>query len=147
MSEQRKYAQYVTIWREFRRFIARGNVIDLAVGLIMGTAFGAIVNSLVNDIIMPPIGLILGGVNFSDLFLALDGQTYASLAAAQGAGAPVIAWGKFLQTVINFLIISAAVFFLVRAVNKIYRQPPPPPDEPPAEVKLLTEIRDLLKKQ
>lgn len=147
MPEQRKGAQYVTIWREFRQFIARGNVIDLAVGLIMGTAFGAIVNSLVNDIIMPPIGLILGGVNFSDLFLALDGQTYASLAAAQGTGAPVIAWGKFLQTVINFLVISAAVFFLVRAVNKLYKQPPPPPAEPPAEVKLLTEIRDLLKKQ
>ncbi len=135
------------MWKEFREFIARGNVVDLAVGLIMGAAFGAVVNSLVNDIVMPPIGLILGGVNFSDLFVALDGRQYASLAAAQESGAPVIAWGQFLQTVINFLVIAVAVFFLVRAVNKIYKQPAPSPAEPPAEVKLLTEIRDLLKKQ
>lgn len=135
------------MWKEFREFIARGNVVDLAVGLIMGAAFGAIVNSLVNDVVMPPIGLILGRVSFSDLFITLDGRQYASLAAAREAGAPVIAWGQFLQTVINFLVIAVAMFFLVRAVNKIYKRPSPPPAEPPAEVKLLTEIRDLLKKQ
>lgn len=135
------------MWKEFREFIARGNVVDLAVGLIMGAAFGAIVNSLVNDIVMPPIGLLLGGVNFSDLFIVLDGRQYVSLVAAQESGAPVIAWGQFLQTVINFLVIAVAMFFLVRAVNKLYKQPAPPPAEPPAEIKLLTEIRDLLKKE
>lgn len=135
------------MWKEFREFIARGNVVDLAVGLIMGAAFGAIVNSLVNDIVMPPIGLILGSVSFSDLFIALDGWQYASLTAARAAGAPVIAWGQFLQTVINFLVISVAAFFLVRAVNKLYKRPASPLAAPPAEIKLLTEIRDLLKKQ
>ncbi len=138
------------MWQEFRAFIARGNVVDLAVGLIMGAAFGAIVNSLVNDVVMPPIGLILGGVNFSDLFIALDGGQYASLAAAQEAGAPVIAWGRFLQTVVNFLVIAVVVFFLVRGVSRLYRRsaaPPAPPAEPPEEVALLREIRDLLKQR
>ncbi len=135
------------MWKEFREFIARGSVVDLAVGLIMGAAFGAIVNSLVNDIVMPPIGLLLGGANFPDLFIVLDGRQYVSLVAAQESGAPVIAWGQFLQTVINFLVIAVAMFFLVRAVNKIYKQPAPPPAEPPAEIKLLTEIRDLLEKK
>jgi len=133
------------MWKEFRAFIARGNVVDLAVGLIMGAAFGAIVNSLVNDIVMPPIGLILGGVNFADLFIPLDGKSYASLKAAQDAGAPVIAWGQFIQAIINFLVIAVAIFFLVRAVNKIYKQSAPAPAEPAADIQLLTEIRDLLK--
>lgn len=133
--------------KEFREFIARGNVVDLAVGLIMGAAFGAIVNSLVNDIIMPPIGMLLGGVDFSSLLIPLDGKTYASLKAAQDAGVPVIAWGQFLQVVINFLIISVAIFFLVKAVNRIYQQPKPAPAAPPDDVVLLTEIRDLLKAQ
>lgn len=133
--------------KEFREFVARGNVVDLAVGLIMGAAFSAIINSLVNDIIMPPIGMLLGGVDFSSLFIPLDGKTYASLKAAQDAGAPVIAWGQFLQVVINFLIISVAMFLLVKAVNRIYRRPKPAPAAPPADVVLLTEIRDLLKAQ
>ena len=85
------------MWQEFRAFIARGNVIDLAVGVVMGAAFNAIINSLVNDIVMPPIGLLLAGVNFSDLFFALDGKSYASLQAAQQAGAPVWAWGRFVR--------------------------------------------------
>ncbi|MCS6772560.1 MAG: large conductance mechanosensitive channel protein MscL [Thermoflexales bacterium] len=133
--------------REFREFIARGNVIDLAVGLIMGTAFGAIVNGLVNDILMPPIGLLLGGLNFSDLFLALNGQSYPSLQAATEAGAPVIAYGRWINTIINFLIVALAMFFLVKAVNQLRRQPPPPaePPAPSKEEMLLTEIRDLLK--
>ena len=137
------------MWQEFRAFIARGNVIDLAVGVVMGAAFNAIVNSLVNDIVMPPIGLLLAGVNFSDLFFALDGKSYASLQAAQQAGAPVWAWGRFIQTVLNFLIVAVAMFFLVKGVSRIYRRPTPlaSPSEPSAEVKLLTEIRDLLKAQ
>jgi large conductance mechanosensitive channel len=137
------------MWQEFRAFIARGNVIDLAVGVVVGAAFNAIVNSLVNDIVMPPIGLLLAGVNFSDLFFALDGKSYASLQAAQQAGAPIWAWGRFIQTVLNFLIVAVAMFFLVKGVSRIYRRPTSlaSPSEPSAEVKLLTEIRDLLKAQ
>ncbi len=137
------------MWKEFRAFIARGNVIDLAVGVVMGVAFNAVVNSLVNDIVMPPIGLLLAGVNFSDLFFALDGKTYASLQTAQQAGAPIWAWGRFVQTIINFLIVATVMFFLVKVVSQLYRKPapPPPPSEPSAEVKLLGEIRDLLKAQ
>jgi len=137
------------VWSEFRAFIARGNVIDLAVGVVVGAAFNAIVNSLVNDIVMPPIGLLLAGVSFSDLFIALDGKTYASLQAAQQAGAPIWAWGRFIQTVLNFLIVATAMFFLVRGVSRVYRKPAPaaPPSAPSDEVKLLTEIRDLLKMQ
>ena len=137
------------MWKEFRAFIARGNVIDLAVGVVIGAAFNAIVNSLVNDIVMPPIGLLLAGVNFSDLFFALDGKAYASLQAAQQAGAPIWAWGRFIQTIINFLIVATAMFFLVKVVSQLYRKPasPAPPSEPSEEVKLLSEIRDLLKAQ
>ena len=137
------------MWKEFRAFIARGNVIDLAVGVVIGAAFNAIVNSLVNDIVMPPIGLLLAGVNFSDLFFALDGKTYASLQVAQQASAPIWAWGRFIQTVINFFIVATAMFFLVKVVSQLYRKPasPVPPSEPSEEVKLLSEIRDLLKAQ
>jgi large conductance mechanosensitive channel len=133
--------------KEFRDFIARGNVIDLAVGVIIGAAFGAITTSLVNDIVMPPIGLILGGANFKDLFIPLNGQTYPSLAAAQAAGAPVIAYGNFIQVLINFLIISFVVFLLVKAVNKMYKKQEAAPAGPTPDQKLLTEIRDLLKAQ
>lgn len=110
--------------KEFRQFILRGNVLDLAVGVIIGAAFGAIVNSLVNDIIMPPIGLVLGGVNFTDLFIALDGQSYTSLKAAQDAGAPIIAYGNFIQTVVNFLIIAFVIFMIIRAVNRVMPKKP-----------------------
>jgi large conductance mechanosensitive channel len=133
--------------KEFRDFIARGSVIDLAVGVIIGGAFGAITTSLVNDLIMPPIGLILGGANFKDLFIPLNGQTYPSLAAAQAAGAPVIAYGNFIQVLINFLIISFVVFLLVKAVNKIHKKQEAAPAGPTPDQKLLTEIRDLLKAQ
>lgn len=104
---------------EFQKFIMRGNVIDLAVGIIIGAAFTAVVNSLVNDIIMPPIGFLLGGVDFSSIFIALDGQAYASLAAAQAAGAPTINIGVFINTIINLLIVGLAVFFLVKAINNL----------------------------
>ena len=136
------------MWNEFRQFIARGNVIDLAVGVIMGAAFGAIVTSLVNDVVMPPIGSLLKGVNFSDLYLVLNGKTYDSLADAKKAGAPVIAYGNFINAVITFLIIAFVVFIIVQQVNRLYRKPqeaPAPLPEPTPQEKLLTEIRDILK--
>ncbi len=136
----------MSIVKEFREFIARGNVIDLAVGVIIGGAFGKIVNSLVTDMIMPPIGALLKGVNFSNLFISLNGETYESLAKAKEAGAPVIGYGAFFNTFIEFLIIAACVFALVKVVNKIKRTEPPPPAAPNKTEVLLEEIRDLLKK-
>lgn len=108
---------------DFKTFIARGNVLDLAVAVIIGVAFGAVVTSMVNDMVMPPIGLILGGVDFKDLFISLNGQSYATLAAAKAAAAPVIAYGQFLNTVINFLIISMMIFLIVRAASKFQKAP------------------------
>jgi len=113
------------MWSDFKKFVARGNVLDLGVAVIMGGAFGAIVTSLVNDVIMPPIGLILGHVDFKELFLALNGQSYATLAAAKAAAAPVIAYGQFLNTVINFLIVAAVIFMVVRQASKLQRKPEP----------------------
>ena len=110
--------------KEFKEFVARGNVIDLAVAVIMGAAFGPIVTSLVNDVIMPPIGLVLGQVDFKDLFIGLSGQTYATLAAAKAAGAPVIAYGTFINAIINFLIVSFAVFILLKQVNRMKKPAP-----------------------
>ncbi|MCO7176015.1 large conductance mechanosensitive channel protein MscL [Sporolactobacillus kofuensis] len=104
---------------EFKKFLARGNVIDLAIAVIIGAAFGQIVNSLVKDIIMPPIGLILGQVDFSNLYLNLSGHDYSSLSAAQKAGAPTINYGLFINYIINFLIISIVIFFAVKALNRI----------------------------
>lgn len=109
--------------RDFKAFIARGNVLDLAVAVIIGAAFGAVVTSMVNDIVMPPIGRILGGVDFKDLFLPLNGQSYPSLAAAKAAGAPVIAYGQFLNTVINFLIIALVIFLIVRTASRFQKAP------------------------
>jgi large conductance mechanosensitive channel len=110
--------------KEFRDFIARGNVVDLAVGVVIGIAFGAIVTSLVNDIIMPPIGMLLNGINFKDLFYALNGKTYPSLAAAQAAGAPTINYGIFINNVINFLIVALVIFMLVKGINRLKRPAP-----------------------
>jgi large conductance mechanosensitive channel len=137
------------IAQEFREFISRGNVIDLAVGVIIGAAFGKIVNSLVAEVIMPPIGAAMKGVDFSSLFVSLDGKTYETLAAAKQAGAPVIGYGVFFNTVIEFVIIAACVFLLVKVVNKIKREPSPAPTAPPEPTRsevLLAEIRDALKK-
>ena len=111
------------MWKEFRDFAMRGNVIDLAVGIIIGAAFGKIVSSLVNDIIMPPIGVILGRVDFSNLFVSLSGQHYNSLADAKTAGAATLNYGLFINNVIDFLIVAFAVFLLVRQVNRFTRQP------------------------
>jgi len=118
------------MWKEFKDFAMRGPVLDLAIGVIIGAAFGKIVTDFVNLILMPPIGLLLGRVDFANLFLALDGNAYPSLAAAQEAGAPVIAYGAFINTVINFLIVAFVIFLIVRAVNKMKK--PAPVAEAPA---------------
>ena len=113
--------------KEFREFIMRGNVIDLAVGIIIGVAFGAVVNSLVKDIIMPPIGLLLGKINFTDLFINLSGASFPSLKAAQDAGAATINYGLFINTIINFLIVGFVIFLVVKAVNKMKKPAPAAP--------------------
>lgn len=128
--------------QEFKAFAMRGNVVDMAVGIIIGGAFGKIVSSFVSDVIMPPIGLILGGVDFSDLALTLK--------AAEGDQPPVmLKYGMFINTVIDFVIIAFAIFMVIKAMNTLKKkeeEKPAAPPEPPADVKLLTEIRDLLKK-
>ncbi|MCC7206323.1 MAG: large conductance mechanosensitive channel protein MscL [Anaerolineae bacterium] len=139
--------------KEFQKFIMRGNVLDLAVGIIIGAAFTAIVNSLVNDVIMPPIGLLLGGVDFSNIFISLrDGTTpgpYTTLKAAQDAGAVTINIGLFINALISFLIVAFVVFLIVRSFNSMMerfkKQEAAVPTPPSAEVILLQEIRDLLK--
>ena len=138
--------------KEFKEFAMRGNVIDLAVGIIIGAAFGKIVTSLVNDIIMPPIGLMMGNVDFSNLFVNLDmSQTFASVAEAETAGAPIIKYGIFVNTILDFVIVAFAIFLVIRGINRFRRKqeaaPPPPPPPPSTEVQLLAEIRDLLKAQ
>ena len=112
--------------KEFKAFAMRGSVLDLAVGVIIGAAFGKVVSSLVEDIVMPPIGRLLGHVDFSNLFLSLTEKSYDSLAAAKAAGAPTLNYGTFLNTIINFLIVAFAVFLLVRSVNKWLPKPPTP---------------------
>jgi large conductance mechanosensitive channel len=114
--------------KEFREFIARGNVIDLAIAVVIGAAFGRIITSLVEGIIMPPIGMLLGRVDFSNLFIDISGQRPASLADAQLRGLPVIAYGTFLNDVISFLIIAFVIFLIVKAVNRLRAAPPPPPN-------------------
>jgi large conductance mechanosensitive channel len=115
--------------KEFKAFVMRGNVMDLAVGVIIGGAFGKIVSSLVNDIIMPPIGLLLKGVNFSDLFISLNGQAYATLAEAQAAAAPVLTYGNFIKNIVDFLIIALVIFLMIKAINKT-KKPAPAAAEP-----------------
>jgi large conductance mechanosensitive channel len=141
--------------KEFQKFIMRGNVLDLAVGIIIGGAFGAIVTSLVNDVIMPPIGVLLGGVDFSNIYILLrDGTTvgpYASLQAARDAGAVVIAIGLFINALINFLIVGFAVFLLVRSVNAMTErmkkpEAPPAPAGPTTEEKLVAVLEKLEQK-
>ncbi len=140
------------MFKEFREFAIKGNVVDMAVGIIIGAAFGTIVQSLVNDVIMPPIGLVLGNVDFSNLFIVLKQGVppgpYAALVDAQTAGAVTINYGAFINTVVSFFIVAIAVFILVKNINRLKRQQeeaPPAPPEPSSEEKLLTEIRDILK--
>ncbi len=142
----------MSLAQDFKAFIMRGNVVDLAVGMVVGTAFSGIVKSLVDDVIMPPIGLLIGGVDFSNLFITLkDGAKvvgpYPSLAAAKAAGAVTLNIGTFINTIISFLIIAAAIFAVIQFLNKLQRkQVEEAPAEPSEEVLLLREIRDSLKK-
>lgn len=134
---------------EFKEFAVKGNAIDMAVGIIIGGAFGKIVGSLVNDVIMPPIGKLMGGIDFKTLFMNLGDTAYSTLAEAQEAGAPVIAYGNFIQNVIDFVIIAFVIFMMVRYINNMKKKEeaaPAAPPEPSDEVKLLREIRDNLSK-
>jgi large conductance mechanosensitive channel len=135
--------------KEFKEFAVKGNMLDLAIGLVMGTAFGAIIASLVKDVIMPPIGLLLGGRDFGALFLVLrEGGTagpYKSLAEAQTAGAITLNWGLFVNAIITFLVVALAMFFVVKTMNRLKKAEVAAPTEPPKSEVLLEEIRDLLK--
>ncbi len=141
------------MFKKFKEFAMRGNVFDMAIGIVLGIAFGAIIKSFVDDIIMPPIGLLLGNVDFSNLFIVLkEGLTaapYLTLEAAKSAGAVTLNYGAFINTVINFIIIAFAIFLVVRQINKMKKkeEAPAKPAEPPKQEVLLTEIRDLLKQQ
>ncbi len=130
---------------DFKKFIMRGNVVDLAVGIIIGGAFGKIVSSLVTDILMPPLGLLMGNVDFSGLFVSLGGVSYPSLAAAKQAGAPTVNYGLFINSMIDFLIVAITVYAVVRLTNKLNKKEETPPVKVSKEELLLTDIRDLLK--
>jgi len=132
--------------KEFKEFAMRGNVVDLAVGVIIGAAFGKIVTSLTNDVIMPVVGLVLGKVDFSNLFVNLGDGDFATLKAATDAGAPVLRYGVFVNTILDFVILAFIIFMMVRAMNRMKAEAPPaPPPGPTPDQQLLTEIRDLLK--
>ena len=136
---------------EFKEFAMKGNVMDMAVGVIIGGAFGKIVTSLVNDVLMPVVSLATGGIDFTNLFINLGEGSYSTLAQAQEAGASVFAYGSFIQNVVDFLIVAFCIFLMLKAINKLNRkkEEPAAPEAPkgPTQEELLTEIRDLLKKQ
>jgi len=133
------------MWKEFKEFAVKGNVVDLAVGVFIGAAFGKIVTSLVEDVVMPPIGLLLGKADFSNLFVNLSGGTYTSVAEANAAGAATINYGLFINTLINFLIVALAIFFVIKVINRVRRQEKDKEVTAPTnEEKLLMEIRDAL---
>lgn len=139
----------MSFMQEFKEFALRGNVVDLAVGVVIGTAFGKIVTSLVQDVIMPPLGAVLGGVDFRQLHIALSGRVFPTMADAEKAGVPLIKYGVFIQTIVDFVIIAFAIFLAMKAINKLRREKEAPPAEPPAtpeDIVLLREIRDALKK-
>lgn len=139
----------MAIIQEFKEFAVKGNMIDLAVAVIIGGAFGKIVDSLVKDVVMPVIGMLLGGVDFRNLFITLGAGSYATLAEAEKAGAAVLKYGIFLQAVVDFLIIAWIVFIAIKMINRMKREEPAPapaPAAPPEDVVLLREIRDALKK-
>ena len=131
---------------EFKAFIARGNVLDLAVAVVIGAAFGKIVTALVDGLIMPVVGMAMGRVDFSQLFVSLDGRDYATLAAAQEAAAPVVTYGAFLQTIVDFVVIAFVIFLVVRAYNRMNKPAEAKAAAPTEEVLLLREIRDSLKR-
>ena len=135
---------------EFKEFVAKGNVLDLAIGVIMGGSFGKIVSTFTDGIIMPPIGMLMGGVNFNELFIDLSGKGFKTLEEAKKAAAPVITYGALINNIIDFVIVSFVLFLLIKKVNKMKNEQPPAPAAPPppsAEQKLLGEIRDLLAKR
>lgn len=136
--------------QEFKEFAVRGNVVDLAVGVVIGGAFGKIVDSLVKDVIMPPVGALLGGVDFKHLYLNLSGVSYETMEMAEKAGAPLIKYGAFINSVVDFTIVAFAIFVAVKAINRMKRKeeaaPPPAPPAPSEEAMLLREIRDALKR-
>lgn len=132
---------------EFRSFLMRGSVVDLAVGIVIGAAFTGIVNSLVKNIINPLLGLLVGRVDFSNLFVALNGQHYASMAEAQHAGAQTVNYGLFINAVIQFVIVAFAIFWVVKGVNRLHPKAQPAPAGPSPTEQLLSEIRDLLKQR
>jgi large conductance mechanosensitive channel len=137
------------IFKEFKEFALRGNVVDMAVGIVIGAAFSTIVKSMVNDIIMPPIGVVTGGVDFSNLFIPLNGEHYDSLVQAQKAGAPTLNYGMFINNIISFLIVAFVLFMVIKGMNQLRRLQAEKPEEdedvpPSPEVQLLTEIRDAL---
>jgi large conductance mechanosensitive channel len=141
----------MSLMKEFKQFAMRGNVMDMAIGVIIGGAFGKIVSSLVSDVLMPPIGKLMGNMDFAGLFVVLGDGQYETLAKAKEAGVATINYGLFLNTVIDFVIVAFVIFMLIKGMNAMRRKEeakpaPAAPVEPPAEVKLLTEIRDLLKK-
>ncbi len=136
--------------KEFKEFAVKGNVMDMAVGVIIGGAFGKIVTSLVSDVLMPIIGKLTGGVSFADLYVNLGDGNYASLAEAKEAGAAILCYGQFIQNIIDFLIIALCIFMMIKAMNKMKKEEPAQPAEPeapkgPSQEELLAEIRDLLK--
>src|SRR5258708_24798364 len=133
------------MWREFRDFAVRGSVVDLAVGLVLGAAFTTIVNSLVNDLLMPPIGLLLGGIDFSEFFMTLKGAAYPTVAAAKAAGAVTFNYGLFINAVIKFIIVAFAVFLLVRQINRLRIDLVPAAPAVNKSQGLLAQIRDLLR--
>ena len=134
------------MFKEFKNFIMTGNVIDFAVAVIMASALGAVINGFVSNITMPVVGYFAGGINFEDLHYAMDGNEYASLAVAKEAGAAVIAYGAWINTIINLLIVGLVMFMIVKSYNKTKTPPAPAAPEGPTDNALLTEIRDLLKK-
>ena len=135
--------------KEFKEFAVKGNVMDMAVGVIIGGAFGKIVTSLVNDVLMPLIGKLTGGISFNDLFINLGDGNYQTLAAAKEAGAAVLAYGQFIQNIIDFIIIAFCIFLMIKGMNQLKKKEEPAPEAPagPTQEELLAEIRDLLKKQ
>lgn len=139
----------MSMMKDFKEFAIKGNVIDLAVGIIIGAAFKSIISSFVQDVVMPPIGLLLGGVDFSQLYINLSETTYASLAEATKAAAPVMKYGAFIQAVVDFVIIAFVVFLMVRMISKMQKKQEEAPSEPaptPEDIVLLREIRNALQK-
>ncbi|PIE85351.1 large conductance mechanosensitive channel protein MscL [Candidatus Gracilibacteria bacterium] len=132
--------------QDFKKFLLKGNAVDMAVGFIFGAAFATVIKSFISNIIMPPIGLALGKVDFSNLFLSLDGNKYENIKALEEAGAPAIKYGTFITDSVSFIILGFVIFIMIRSINKMQKKEEEKPKEDPADIKLLTEIRDLMKK-